>query len=251
MYSDTRPAPLDDMPRQLTEFRIAEPVEIQALLKSLMDRNVMLHLSGSCGAVYSTTLWTVDAKQRKLAFSADLMAPALQALVESDDAVAVGYLDQIKVQFEVNERLLVHGRRACVLQSSWPAEIYRFQRRSAYRVRTLERNSPRASLRHPQWPEMQIDLRVLDVSIGGCALFLPLDVPTIEPGVCINVIRLRLDADTEFRASLTIHHVSAIQPDARGVRLGCELGELDASATRALQRYIDNTQKRRRMLSLD
>ena len=145
MYSDTRPAPLDDMHSQLSEFRIDQPVEIRALLKSLMDRNVMLNLSGSCGAVYSTTLWTVDANQRKLAFSADLMAPALQALVESDDAVAVGYLDQIKVQFEVNERLLVHGRRACVLQSSWPAEIYRFQRRSAYRVRTLERNSPKAS----------------------------------------------------------------------------------------------------------
>ena len=36
-----------------------------------------------------------------------------------------------------------------------------------------------------------------------------------------------------------------------GVRVGCELLNLSAEATRLLQRYIDQTQKRRRMMSLD
>jgi c-di-GMP-binding flagellar brake protein YcgR len=251
MFQDTRPAPLGADPGALSEFRLDEAVEIKVLLKALMDRNVTLNLSCSNGVAYSTTLWSVDAAQRKIAFSADLMAPAVQALVEAEEAVAVGYLDQIKVQFDVGERVLVHGNRACVLQASFPQELFRFQRRSSYRVRTLERQAPTASLRHPQLPDMALDLRVLDVSMGGCALFLPLDVPDIEPGVCINAVRLRLDADTEFKASLTVHHVTAIQPQSRGVRLGCELTLKDPSATRSLQRYIDQTQKHRRMLSLD
>ena len=37
---------------------------------------------------------------------------------------------------------------------------------------------------------------------------------------------------------------------ASGVRLGCEFVELDGQAQRALQRYIDHTQQRRRLLSL-
>jgi hypothetical protein len=46
-----------------------------------------------------------------------------------------------------------------------------------------------------------------------------------------------------------VHHISSIQPNARGVRLGCELLKLDGHAERSLQRYIDQTQKRRRLLT--
>ena len=249
-FQDTQPAPVGG-DQDLSEFRLSGPVEVRALLKSLMDRNVLLHISGSNGAAYTSTLWSMDTAQNKIALSADHMAPAVQALVESEEAVAVGYLDQIKVQFEINERVLIHGQQACVLQASLPREIYRFQRRSAFRVRTLERSAPTASFRHPQMPEMMVELRVLDVSVGGCALFLPQDVPALEPGVTLNGVKLHLDADTEFRASVVVHHVTAIQPQSRGVRLGCELIQLDPAATRALQRYIDQPQKRRRMLSLD
>jgi hypothetical protein len=35
------------------------------------------------------------------------------------------------------------------------------------------------------------------------------------------------------------------------VRIGCELQRLDGDAQRTLQRYIDQTQKRRRLLALD
>jgi c-di-GMP-binding flagellar brake protein YcgR len=35
-----------------------------------------------------------------------------------------------------------------------------------------------------------------------------------------------------------------------GIRLGCEFIELDGQAQRTLQRYIDHTQQRRRLLAL-
>jgi flagellar brake protein len=253
MISDTQPAALDAQghPVATESFRVGDPVEVRSLLKSLMDRGVTINLNGSDGSAYSTTLWTIDGTQDKIAFTADLMAPAVHRLVEADEAVAVGYLDQIKLQFDVADRMLVHGRQHCVLQAALPRELFRFQRRNAFRVRTLERSAPTARFRHPSIPEMTLELRVLDVSVGGCALFMPSDLPMFEPGVQINDCSIELDAGTLLRGSLVVHHVTSIQPQARGVRLGCELLHLDPDATRALQRYIDQTQKRRRMLSLD
>lgn len=253
MMTDTQPAALDGLGQPVANesFRVRDPVEVKSLLKSLMDRSVTINLNGSDGSAYATTLWSIDAGQGKIAFTADLMAPAVHRLVEADEAVAVGYLDQIKLQFDVIDRMLVHGRQHCVLQAALPRELFRFQRRNAFRVRTLERSAPTARFRHPSIPDMALELRVLDVSVGGCALFMPADLPMFEPGVQINDFSLELDAGTAVRGTLVVHHVTSIQPQARGVRLGCELLHLDADATRSLQRYIDQTQKRRRMLSLD
>jgi flagellar brake protein len=250
MSSETRPASLDALgpPGALDAFRVDDAAEVRSLLKSLMDRGVTINLNGSDGSSYATTLWAIDSAHSKLAFTAELMAPAVHSLVEADEAVAVGYLDQIKLQFEVSDRMLVHGRQHCVLQSALPRELFRFQRRNAFRVRTLERSAPTARLRHPAIPEMVLELRVLDVSVGGCALFMPSDIPMVEPGTQINDCTIELDAGTLLRGSIAVHHVTSIQPDSRGVRLGCELLNLDPGDVRLLQRYIDVTQKRRRMM---
>ncbi len=253
MFEPTQPAALDPLgePDRFADFRVTDTIEVRALLKSLMDAGTLVNLSASDGSAYTTTLWTVDAQQRKITFTADMRAPNVERIVEADDAVAVAYLDQVKVQFELTERLLVHGRQTCVIQAAMPAVMYRFQRRNAFRVRTLERSAPVARFRHPELPEIVLALRVIDVSMGGCALHLPNDLPPVQPGSLINGCTVQLDADTDFRASLMVHHVSSVQSQAKGVRLGCELHNLSADAQRALQRYIDQTQKRRRMMALD
>ena len=104
-------------------------------------------------------------------------------------------------------------------------------------------------LRHPSMPEMQLALRVLDVSIGGCALLVPADVPGLQPGSLLAGVRVELDADTTFNAEVRLLHVSSLSRDA-GTRLGCEWSKIDGMAQRALQRFIDRTQRRRRLQSL-
>jgi c-di-GMP-binding flagellar brake protein YcgR len=98
---------------------------------------------------------------------------------------------------------------------------------------------------------MALALRVLDVSTGGCALFLPDDVPPLQPGVRLQRVKVELDPNTRFDATLVLCHVTSLNPQSNGVRLGCELQDLDGDAQRTLTRYIDQTQKRRRLLSLD
>jgi c-di-GMP-binding flagellar brake protein YcgR len=252
MFEDTQPAPIgaDGHLDALAEFRIDHPREIAAVMRQLMDASAAVHLSTPDGVAMSTVLWTVDSAQRRLVFAADSMHPQLQPLAEASEVTAVSYLDAVKLQFDLADVVLVRGTQQCTLAAALPREIYRFQRRNTFRVRTLERHSPTARFRHPALPDMGLALRVLDVSIGGCALFLPEDVPPLPAGVDIQGAVIELDAETRFAATLRLHHVTVIQPTSRGSRLGCELMHMDGLAQRGLQRYIDQTQKRRRLMSL-
>lgn len=252
MFENTQPAALGSEGGidPWAEFRVDHPREVLAILRQLRDGNVPVNLNAPDGAMLATSLWALDDERGRLNFSADPGHPQLDRLVEENEAVAVAYLDSVKLQFDVADLLLVRSLNAAALQARVPREVYRFQRRGAYRVRTPEQHAPTAGLRHPAIPEMTLALRVLDVSVGGCALFLPTNVPPIEPGSTLANVHVELDGDTRFTLSLRIHHVTKIGSHDRGVRLGCEWTRLDGAAARSLQRYIDQTQKRRRLLSL-
>ena len=245
--------PLDALgaaPGGLDDFRITTPREIAAMLRQLVDGNVELYLNAANGSVVHATLWTVDAERGSLGLSVEADDPALQAMLECQEVVVVGYLDSVKLQFDAHNLVLVRGARSSVLNCGMPRELFRFQRRGAYRVRPVLRSSPVARLRHTDIAEMQLALRVVDVSIGGCALFLPDDVPPMQPGVVLNQVLFELDADTRFHVNLRLQHVTSLNSESQGVRLGCEFVRADSGALRTLQRFIDQTQKRGKLLSL-
>ncbi len=253
MPMETAPMQLDALGASaggLDEFRLNSRHDVMGLLKRLLDAAALLHLNTAEGAVYTTTLWTLDSAGGALGLTADSHSPALQRVLESEDITVVGYLDSIKVQFDLPGLVLVNGTRLSALRAPLPRCIYRFQRRNSFRVRPLARGAPTVSLPHPMIPDMQLTLRLLDVSVGGCALLLPADVPLIEPGVRVNGVDLALDADTRVRTALVIHHVSAVGSDTGAVRLGCEFAGLSGEAVRSMQLFIDQVEKRRRILVL-
>ncbi|HEY4067566.1 MAG TPA: flagellar regulator YcgR PilZN domain-containing protein [Burkholderiaceae bacterium] len=245
--------PLDALaaaPGGLDEFRITAPREIVVRLKELYDANAQLNLNASDGSVVRATVWAMDTDRGSLSLAIDATDPALPALLECSEIVVVGYLDSVKLQFDLHDAVLVRGAQASVLSCAFPREVFRFQRRGAFRVRPAHRSTPMARLRHSEIAEMQLALRVLDVSIGGCALFLPDDVPALQPGGIFNQVQIELDADTRFHVNLRLQHVTSLGPDSHGVRLGCEFVRADSGALRTLQRFIDQTQKRGKLLSL-
>jgi c-di-GMP-binding flagellar brake protein YcgR len=252
-FLDTQPAPLDsDGVDPFAEFRCSHPREVLALMRELRDSATPVALSAPGGIGLAATVWTVDSERGRLAFDVEPAEPKLDALVEANELTVVAYLDSVKLQFELQDLVLVRSPRATALQGRMPDRVYRFQRRSGYRVRTLERGAPVARLRHPSLPDMQLALRILDVSIGGCALLLPEHVPPLPPGLEMGGVVLDLDTDTMLEVSLRIQHISSVQTkDGTSQRLGCELVRPDGGTQRTMQRYIDQTQKRRRLLSLD
>ncbi len=247
-------APTDEVAASshgLDDFRLSSRAEITGLLRQLHDANVTLNLNAPDGRMINVTLSAIDATRDALTFNTGASTSQLQTLIECDEAVVVGYLDRIKLQFDASDLVMVHADSGSALNCAFPSEIFRFQRRSGYRVRPMVRSSPTARLRHPMIPDMQLSLRILDVSISGCAIFLPDNVPPMTPGVVINNVQIDLDADTRILTSLRMQHVSSISADSKGVRLGCELLDPAREGLRALQLYIDQTQKRRRLMALD
>jgi len=104
--------------------------------------------------------------------------------------------------------------------------------------------------------QFDADYLVLVRSAKSCALRIsrPAASGGTSPGnnnAQPSIVRIELDPDTRFDADLRLHHVTTIQNQSRASRLGCEFMHVQPQAQRALQRYIDQTQKRRRLLSLD
>ncbi len=232
-------------------FRCSYPREVLELLRQLQTAGSPVALSAPDGSSLSATLLTLDADRERLVFDVEASSPQLPGLVDSNEVSAVAFLDSVKLQFDLQDLLLVRNQKKCALHAALPQRLWRFQRRAAFRVRTLERSSPTATLRHPSLPDMRLTLRVLDVSASGCALLLPNDVPPLPLGALVQGVRFALDTDTRFDGALRLQHVTSIAATDAGARLGCELQALEPSAARTLQRYIDGTQKRRRLLALD
>lgn len=252
MFEETRPAALyaSNDPDRWASFRVPNADAREALLRELRDSSVPLSVSTPDGVSLRTTLWAMDTAQKRLNFNVEESNPQLQPLVQSDEAVAVAYMANVKLQFELSNLILVRGPRACTLQADMPSDIYRFQRREAFRVRAPQRHSPGARLRHPAIPDMELSLRLLDVSVGGCALWLPHDVPLLQAGTVLGEVHIQLDAETTFHTGLSVQHVNVTGPGEQGSLLGCEWTALGGMAERTLQRWIDLAQKRRRLLSL-
>jgi flagellar brake protein len=251
MFQDTQPAMLDANGAEdpWAPFRVSQPQECVQLLRLLRDGQQPVVLSGPDGSSITSVLWSVDPERRLLSFTAQDGVPALDRLIEADEAVAVAYMDSVKLQWDVGGLMLVRGPRLASLQTSLPSLLFRFQRRSAFRVRTPPRHAPVARMRHPSMPDMTLTMRVLDLSIGGCALWCPADVPSLQAGTQMGDISIELDAATRFTAPALMAHVSSLGSQDQGVRIGCEWNPLGHAAERTLQRWIDAAQRRRRLMS--
>jgi len=233
----------------MSDFGLTTPAEIREILDRMVSAHTLVTLSGPGGVSCTTMLWSVDAERHTICFSAEPDDSRLEGLLESGEVVAVGYVDSIKVQFDVEGLILVHGDRTKALNAAIPSVIYRFQRRSCYRVKPLAHSVPSATLHHPSMPDMQLTLRILDISLEGLALFLPEDIPAIQAGTEIGQCFIDLDSTTRLETRLVIHHVSIMHPDTRGARLGCQLVRLGGMDERVLHRYIEDIQKRRLALA--
>ena len=250
---ETRPAPLDRLAldeNSIEEFRVTAPRDIQLLLKQLLDGSVLLSLHASDGSVVTSAIWTLDSARGTIGFNADPSDPAMHKLLDGGEVVVAGYLDSVKLQFDVDDLVLVKGQRASVLTCAAPRIVYRFQRRNAFRVRLPVRSTPTARFFHPDMPQNMLTLRVLDVSIGGCGLFLPADTPAMNPGTLLQDVRMELDDDTRLDLAMRLQHITSANAESPGVRLGLEFHRLSGDAQRTLQRFIDLTQKRGKLLAL-
>ncbi len=239
-------------PEDMAEFRVSHPKEQFGFFNTVCEKSVPVLLNTPDGTVYKTKLWAVDGDKAQLQFYASGHGQQVTSMLDAPQVTGVAYLESIKLQFDLTGLSLVRVEDHWMLQCGQPQEMYRIQRRNAYRVRSSTRTEPYAKLRHPSMPDMGLRLHMLDVSIGGCALWLPNDVPPLQPGTLLGQLTVELDAESNFSAAARLQHVSGEHDyefgPGLGRKMGCEWHPLPGPAERILQRWIDRAQQRARLL---
>ncbi len=230
------------------QFRVTDAAEIGDLLDQLIARHLPITLATPDGVNFTTHLVSSDHSARRIGFAASNRDMRLRSLIDIDEALAVAFIDRVRLQFDLNGLMLVHGAKDSVLQAEWPVSMYRFQRRDSYRVRPLDHQKPVAHLLHPARSHHALALRIIDLSLGGLALQLPADLEAFEPGARLDPVEVDLDAVTRLNVALRLVHVSVLDGGSNGTRLGCEWLRIGAEGSRVLQRYIDLTQRRQRLI---
>jgi c-di-GMP-binding flagellar brake protein YcgR len=243
------PAPSPEPPPE--NLRVQSATEIAAYLTELQREQIAVLLNSPGGHALPSQIRTFNPAADLLAFEIGNDPDDIsQHLVAGGEISATAYLGSVKLQFDLESPVLVNDAQGSVLRSTLPQRLYRFQRRQAFRVQPAGSLFPRVLL--PVADGSQLVLRVLDISVGGLALQFPPEATPPEPGTNYRELTLELDRTTQLRIGLDVQHVSPWRADGVAAwQVGGAFTELNAAVTRALQLYVDQTQKRRRMLKLD
>lgn len=226
-----------------TDFRMDAPGEIMNWLRELLQSQARIQLSTPDGEAIHTVLRALDTPHGMLTMEAPQVGDTLAPVLASDELVATAFLDKIKLQFDVSGLVAIRGDGAEVLRSPVPLRLYRFQRRQAYRVASAGQLYPALKLANPELPRM----RVMNVSAGGVALQWPANVvPVPQAGEEISGT-LELEREVSFSILLRIQHMSDSDQGAPH-HAGCAFVSLAPTAARALQIFIDQAQKRERLM---
>ncbi len=225
------------------DFRLDAPGEIMNWLRELLESQARIQLSTPEGEAIHTVLRSLDTPQGMLTMEAPVAGDTLAPVLASDELVATAYLDRIKLQFDVSGLVAIRGDGAEVLRAPTPLRLYRFQRRQAYRVASAGQLYPALKLAQADLPR----IRVINVSAGGVALQWPANVvPVPRVGEEISAT-LELEREVSFTALLRVQHMTDGESGAPH-RAGCAFVSLPPSAARALQVFIDQAQKRERLM---
>jgi len=237
------PEPAGDDASSLEDFRISQPLEILTLLGRMAEQSEIVALVAADGVSCLSAIAGVDRGRRLLWLFGTPGDARLEHLLASPWKVAVGYLDHVKIQFRVHNLQWLPGadvgRLACLL----PLELYRFQRRSYFRVRPAMYPAPVARARRDQ-ADAPVELEVIDISMTGVGLLLPSGSLPFPVGTPLPRATLVLGPALRLRVDLKVMHVTPRRAPEQGHHMGCTLDGLDEDGLHALQHFISQAQLR-------
>ncbi len=218
--------------------------EIYALLRALANQeSLVTAYTGGPGDFFATTLLAVVPDQGEFLMEA---GPGTAAPSGPCDLTLVGFLDNVKVQFECTALGTIGHAGHRALRARMPTRVLRLQRREAFRVSTPILRAPLCHL-PAAGLRPAISVRVADVSCGGIALALRSGEPAVQPGDVIPDCVLELPGVAPIGVTLEVRHVApkggAGVPGLR--TCGCRFADLPGPAATQVQRYVNAVERER------
>jgi flagellar brake protein len=235
----TTPFPEPDSP-ELERFAIYTRSEIVALLRQLRDKQVLitLYYDQAAGFTVSNVL-DVNEGFEELILDRTSDAAAQKAIYASKQLVVVAFLDNVKLQFSVGVAEAVEHHQRPAFRVRLPQQLLRMQRRSSYRRQPPAARPATCLVPSPSDKGHYESVRVLDLSVGGLALFvhpIQFDLPA---DYTLQNCYLDLPDVGQITVTLRVRYIDAQSGNDGVRRCGCEFVDLSESAARMLQRYMN------------
>jgi c-di-GMP-binding flagellar brake protein YcgR len=240
----------DEQADVLAPYRVDDGLEVVALLKRLCSERALVTLyAGVGGQFLVTTILRVDVAHNQVVFDFTTDEARRQMLLGAARATAVGYLDSVKIQFDLNLKK-ADPAATTELKCPVPAEMFRIQRRNAYRARPLASQPATCWIANAEAPGQREPMRLLDISLGGVALMAVSAALEIQPGMRLEHCVIELPGHDRFACDMVVRY---LDQGARALtdkqRCGCEFLGLSGSVLRLIQVYVNEVEQRRRAQS--
>lgn len=216
---------------------VRKGADMLALLRALAARRTPVRLSfGRSDAVLATELIGINPAFEELLFAPGRDPAAREQLLAAGSFGVEASLDAVRILFIASHAEITRFKGEDALRARIPDTLARMQRRESVRV-AMPGNKPafctlsgRAPARKPGKGADAggLQLRVLDLSIGGLGLGLPAPDSAIAPGKTLPDCRLELPGIGAVRCTLQVVYAKELAAGGSEQRLGCHFVDLPA-----------------------
>ena len=225
------------------EYLITNPREIASILQSIAQRKSRVALYYNEGiSMVLTMILAVDENGVWVDAASN---PLDNRLIErSKRIIFVSTHNQAKVQFVAGDVVLGTYEDAPAFSLGLPRKLLRLQRRDYYRLVTAETGALKCIIRPNAVQNIQHEVTVMDISIGGVALVCETGVE-LRPGMVYEHCQIDLPELGTVVAAIQVKNAFEIT-DRNGKvkrRAGCVFVKPDGKTTMLLQRYVAQMQQ--------
>jgi c-di-GMP-binding flagellar brake protein YcgR len=233
------PDPLSALP---ADFRIGGHLAVRAILRELAGRHVLvtLYADGRRDAFAITRLTHVG--NAEIEFDLTGQEPFVRTVATARDVAGVAFPGQVKTQFRLEAFTVTEVPEGTVLRAHLPLELYRIQRRDAFRVRPPVSDAACCVRRLP--PDSEVRYPLLDLSAGGASVLLPADEPVPAIGTIWPHCRLEAAGNRVIPCDLAVRHVDEHPSGSGSHQLGVAFHAMPGEVLRRIQVYVIDIEKR-------
>jgi c-di-GMP-binding flagellar brake protein YcgR len=211
-----------------------------AMLRQLREHNVLVNAyydnNNGCAV---TALLAVNPDFEEVVFDLPNEALATRRLLAAKGITFVAFVESIKLQFTVESASTTQFDGKPALRVRLPEQMLRLQRRDYFRVRTPIAKPAHCLVPHGDDGQRYEKLRLLDISVGGCALQASAERFALKNGQDLHGCILDLPGIGGVNVGIKVRHVEPIPRDPQQLRAGCEFFDIAPQARMMLQRYVN------------
>jgi len=236
------------------QFLLHDAREIRRVLNALIEKRslVTVHLAPR-NRMFPSALVSLDGDGQRLVVDGSRDAAINQAMDQANHVTCVTMLDRVPIQFRLNRLQRIDPDGKVAYRAPLPATLLYLQRRESHRLQVPVAEPVMCCVSVPggqpdAGSESTLeDLRILDLSVGGCSVSLPRDCPLFRLGGEMHCsLHLPEASPIALRLVVRSRFDPPVQDTARTPRAGCAFVGLPAGAENTIQRYIFRIERNRK-----